>query len=76
MEERCEAQMAAQRATHTAETAALQGQLAEARSVAAGSADQARAVAEDISALKAALAIVHEEQKVQISVVPSRCASA
>ena len=65
MKEQYEAQLAALKQAHTMEVAALQEQLAEARLKAAGSADQARAVAEDIAALKAALAVVQEEQRVR-----------
>jgi len=65
VEEHFEARLAAQREAHAAELAALRGQLAEARVQAVGSAERARAVGEDIAALKAAIAIVQEEQRVQ-----------
>ena len=65
VEEQFEARLAAQRELHSTEVAALRNQLAEARTQAAGSAERARAVGEDVAALKAALAIVQEEQRVQ-----------
>ena len=60
-----DARLAKQREAHAAEVAPRREQLAARRTEAAVSADQARKVADDIAALKAALAVVHEEQKVQ-----------
>ncbi len=65
IEEQFEARLAAQTEAHSAEVAVLRGQLAGASAQAAGFAERARAVGEDIAALKAALAIVQEEQRVQ-----------
>ena len=68
VQEQCEARLAAQSEAHSAQVAALHDQLSEARAQAAGSAEQAHAVAKDVAALKAALAVVQEEQRVRLLV--------
>ena len=68
MKKQCEVQLASQREVHAAELAVLSQQVADAITK-AEQADRTRATADDVVALKAALAVVHEEQRVR----PNSC---